>query len=170
MEVGRITSVSFFGNEKFAVGKILKGGMGTVYQLVPIRADAPPIALKTLQNVLSAQDFERECNAWLSVAQHENIARAWSFGKWEGSPAILIDWYPRSMSELSVSECDDDYLLNIVNGLLSALDFAYNSAGLVHQDIKPANILINEYGAARLSDFGLARCVNNLVDHPISPN
>ena len=81
MEVGRITHVDFFGNEKFVIGKIMKGGMGAVYQPIPIRTDAPPIALKTLQRIMTVPDIEQECNAWLSVAQHENIACAFAFGK-----------------------------------------------------------------------------------------
>ena len=84
MEVGQVTSVDFFEKEKFVIGKIMRGGMGIVYQLVPIRANAPPVALKTLQGVMSVRDFEQECNAWLSVVQHENIARARSFGRWNG--------------------------------------------------------------------------------------
>jgi hypothetical protein len=168
MEVGQITSVRFFGSEKFAIGKIMQGGMGRVYQLVPIRADGHPCALKTLQGVMTERDFERECNAWLSVAQHDNIAHAFAFGKWEGSPAIIVDWYPGSMAELTADECSDDYLVTLVRGLISALSFAYTKAGLIHQDIKPGNILIDKYGAARLSDFGLARCVKTL-DYSTAP-
>lgn len=166
MKVGQITTVEFFGNEKFAIGKIIQGGMGIVYQLVPIRANSPPVALKTLTGAMKIADFERECETWLSIAQHKNIARAFAFGEWEGLPAILVDWYPKSMAELKPEDCSNDYLVEIVRGIISALDFAYRSAGIVHQDIKPGNVLIAKDGCAKLSDFGLARCFKDFGREP----
>jgi hypothetical protein len=88
--VGRITTVDFWGNEKFAIGKIMQGGMETVYQFVPIRADAHPVALKTLQGVMQISAFERECETWLSIAQHPNVARAIAYGEWEGNDRGMI--------------------------------------------------------------------------------
>ncbi len=167
IQIGQIITVDFSDNEKFAIGKIMQGGMGTVYQLVPIRANAHPLALKTLKSVMKIHDFERECEMWLSITQHPNVARAFAFGKWEGLPAILVDWYPKSMAELNATECSNDYLIELISGLISALDFAYRSAGMIHQDIKPANILIAKDGVARLSDFGLASCARIIGGKPI---
>lgn len=108
---------------------------------------------------MSTQDFERECNVWLSISQHKNIAHASAFGTWEGQPAILVDWYPQSMAELKVHECSDDYIIELARGLIAALDFAYRKANVIHRDIKLGNILIDRSGAARLSDFCLTRSV-----------
>ena len=163
MKVGQITSVSFFENEKFAIGKILKGGMGIVYQLLPIRTGSPTIALKTLQEVMKEKDFERECESWLSVTQHKNVAHAFAFGKWEGLPSILIEWYPKSMADLNSNELNEYQLENLFMGIVSALDFAYEKVKMVHQDIKPANVLIDKEGNPKLSDFGLARCGTSLI-------
>jgi hypothetical protein len=74
---------------------------------------------------MTVQDFERECNFWLSISQHRNTAHAFAFGKWEGCPAILVDWYPQSMAELKADECSDDYIIELVRGLVTALNFAY---------------------------------------------
>ena len=168
MQPGEITSVGFYGNQKFAIGKVMQGGMGTVYQLVPIAGSAPPVALKTFQDVMSARDFERECKAWLSVIGHRNVARALAYGQWEGASAILVDWYPELMASLNVGTLKDEAIVKLVRGLVSALDFAYSSVGLIHQDIKPANILVDADGNARLSDFGLARCVAPRVGSTLS--
>jgi hypothetical protein len=59
MKVGQITNVNFFDNKKFVIGKIMNGGMGVVYQLVPIRTYLSPVALKTLQCIMTVQDFEK---------------------------------------------------------------------------------------------------------------
>jgi hypothetical protein len=44
MKVGQITNTNFFDNEKFVIGKIMDGGMGVVYQLLPIRTYLSPFA------------------------------------------------------------------------------------------------------------------------------
>ena len=46
-QIGSVITIGSLSNEKFVVGKILKGGMGEVYQLVPVRFGSPPLALKT---------------------------------------------------------------------------------------------------------------------------
>ncbi len=159
MRVGDITTVAFLGNEKYAIGKILTGGMGTVLQLVPVRTgSALAVGLKTLQDVMTPGAFERECRAWLSVTQHENVARAYAFGYWMDRPAIAMEWYPKSMAELNAAEVSDEAIDGVVRGIASALDYAYRHSGLIHQDIKPANILIDKQGNSKLADFGLARC------------
>jgi len=160
VSVGHIVTLTFHGHFKYVVGKVLHGGMGIVYQLVPVRSDLPTIALKTFQRPVQAQAFERECQAWLSVSRHPNIATAVAYGHWEDVPAISMDWYPKSMAELRFSDCSDEYILQLANGIIDALEFAQNEVGMIHQDVKPANILIDSDGNPRLTDFGLARCAN----------
>ncbi len=158
LTVGQVTVVEFFENEKFAVGKVIHGGMGTIYQLIPIRSGYQALALKTVQDNVDARAFERECEAWLALAHHAHISRALAFGSWRDKPAIMVEWYPMTLAELSVSGCDDTHILNLAEGVVEALEFAYSKTGMIHQDIKPANIMIDKEGQARLSDFGLARC------------
>lgn len=155
-----VTSLEFYNNEKYVIGKVLQGGMGSIFQLVPINAGSKTIALKTVQGATSIRSFDVECEAWLSVAHHKYIARAFAFGRWEGLPGVLVDWYPRSLSTVKVDRLTDEALEALFQQTIAALDFAHSEAGLIHQDVKPANVLLDVDGNVRLGDFGLARCVS----------
>src|SRR5262249_21783322 len=97
VKVGTVISLSFWENEKYKVNAVLKGGMGEVYQLVPVRPGLP-VALKTLTNANRAA-FERECEIWLSLGSHPNVAHACAFGYWSGKPAIVVEWYDGTLAD-----------------------------------------------------------------------
>lgn len=165
--IGEVVSFDFFENNKYVVNKILLGGMGKVCQLVSVRSGSS-LAMKTLLSTTDKHAFERECEIWLSLVSHPNIAHAVSYGTWRGLPVILAHWYPRTMVETVTTEWENTAVLKFVQSLIAALQFAYESTGLVHQDIKPANILLDDQGQVRLCDFGLARCT--AVPHQRSPD
>lgn len=54
---------------------------------------------------------------------------------------------------------EERWLLQIASGLSSALSYAHNQ-GMIHRDVKPANVIIDEHGRLRLTDFGLAKMVD----------
>jgi hypothetical protein len=91
IDVGSIIAVQGFSNEKFAVGKILRGGMGIVYQLVSVRPTMGVMALKTYQNPADVAKFEHEARLWISLGTHPHIAHALWYGAWYDQPAILAD-------------------------------------------------------------------------------
>jgi len=121
---------------------------------------ARPLPQKTVKGAATIRAFDIECEAWLSVAHHRNIARAFAFGTWEGTPSVLVDWYPRSLASVKPEEFSDEALEQLFRQTVAALEFALNEAGLIHQDVKPANILLDSKGRVRLADFGLARCIS----------
>jgi len=171
MKVKDVVSLDFYGGERYVVARVLQGGMGTVLQLVPTNPDACVIALKTVQAKASIRAFDEECDAWMSVGHHPNIARALQFGTLNGIPCIAMDWYPRALGDAAVHQLDDAAIERIFFETAAALHHAHREAGLVHQDIKPANILLDGHDMAKLADFGLARCLvsegkSRLVDEP----
>jgi hypothetical protein len=104
IDVGSIIAVQGFSNEKFAVGRVVRGGMGIVYQLVPVRPTLGVMALKTYQNPADVAKFEHEARLWISLGTHAHIARAIWFGAWNNQPAILADWYPSTLTEPNVRQ------------------------------------------------------------------
>jgi len=159
MKPPEVVAVDFFGRRKYVVARVLQGGMGSVYQLVPIDTANRTVALKTIKGASSIRGFDAECEAWFSLAHHPNIARALAFGTWNSLPGVVIDWYPKFLAAQGRTRLSGERIMDLIRGTIDALDYAYSEFRLIHQDIKPANILIDQSEEPRLSDFGLAKCV-----------
>jgi serine/threonine protein kinase len=76
MKPPEVVTLDFFGRRKYVVARVLQGGMGSVYRLVPIDTANRTVALKTIKGASSIRGFEAECEAGFSLAHHPNIARA----------------------------------------------------------------------------------------------
>jgi serine/threonine protein kinase len=155
----KILKIDYQRSAKYVVADELQGGMGTVYKLFPVASGSPTVAMKTIRGDSSVKAFDIECEAWFSVAHHPNIARPLAFGTWESLPSVMIEWYPKSLGDLSLATLVVGDIQRLIAETVAPLRFAYDEKALIHQDIKPANILIDGSGKVRLSDFGLARCL-----------
>ncbi len=162
----KVIQIDYLNNQGYVIADILEGGMGRVYKLYPVLDDISVVAMKTIKGTSSIKLFDAECESWLSIAHHPNIAKSFAFGSWEGLPSVIVDWYPSSLDKLHPKDLNIRRLKRLIIGTVNALDYAYRKKTLIHQDIKPANILIDQDGNARLSDFGLAKCV---ADFSITP-
>jgi hypothetical protein len=143
------------------------GGMGQVYLAQHPRLPRRD-ALKILPSELTANDefrqrFNREADLAASL-YNEHIVGIHDRGEYDGQLWISMDYvegtdaakllrtsYPSGMPKADVVE--------IISAVADALDYAH-SRGLLHRDVKPANILLTEAGPRRrilLADFGIAR-------------
>jgi serine/threonine-protein kinase len=143
------------------------GGMGQVYLAQHPRLPRRD-ALKILPGELTANDeFRRRFNREADLAAslyNEHIVGIHDRGEYDGQLWISMDYvegtdaakllrirYPSGMPKADVVE--------IISAVADALDYAH-SRGLLHRDVKPANILLTEAGPRRrilLADFGIAR-------------
>jgi serine/threonine protein kinase len=137
-----------------------RGSMGTVYRARHDRGDR--FALKLLAPQLAADPtylrrFEREGRI-ASGLSHPNVVEVVDVGVEDGQPFLVSRLVEgRSLAErLTDGPLADAELARLVAEVAAALD-AVHESGLVHRDVKPANIMLDSHGAAALADFGLAR-------------
>jgi YVTN family beta-propeller protein len=142
------------------------GSMGTVYSALDTGLDRR-VALKVLTPELYRDErfrerFLRESKLAASL-EHPHIVPIYAAGEADGSLYLAMRYIEgRDLSALlkSLGRLDPERTLAIVRQVASALDVAH-ARGLVHRDVKPANILLTRHGGdgdyAYLCDFGLAK-------------
>ncbi|HYI18622.1 MAG TPA: protein kinase [Solirubrobacteraceae bacterium] len=142
---------------------IANGGMASVWEAhdeVLNRA----VAVKVLAAHLSEDDsarqrFEREARTAAGLSSHPHVATIYDVGEHEGKAYIVMELLPGgSLADRLKSgrEIDDDTALRWLAESGSALDAAHE-AGIVHRDVKPANMLLDAKDRLALGDFGIAR-------------
>ncbi|MCX6068337.1 MAG: protein kinase [Chloroflexi bacterium] len=144
-----------------------EGGMATVYKAFDTRLERD-VAIKIirksafgaeiLEKVLAR--FEREAKS-LAKLSHPNIVKVHDFGDHEGSPYLVMEYLPggtlkQSMGKPIAWDAAIHLLLPVARGLAYA-----HQRNIIHRDVKPANILITESGEPMLSDFGIAKLLEN---------
>lgn len=142
--------------------EIGRGGMGRVFRAYH-RYMRRTVALKILDESLAfdAEAVQRfECEVWASSRiAHENVVTAYDAGETCGLPYLVTEYVEgtdlaqlvRTSGPLTVRE-SLELVLQAARGLE-----AVHAAGIVHRDVKPANLLLGNDGRVQLIDFGMAR-------------
>jgi len=143
------------------VSFIAKGGMGAVYlarqnsldRLVAIKV-LPPILC---QNVDFKSSFETEAKL-MAKLNHSNLIGIYDFGEINGMLYIVMEYVKgKSLFDSSYGKMiEQETAVNIITGVCHGLEHAHD-AGLLHRDVKPANILLTNKAVPKIGDFGLAR-------------
>jgi len=138
-----------------------RGGMGVVYQARQKHLGRT-VALKMVlaSHLASAQQlrrFEAEGRAAASL-RHANIVRLLDSGQVEGQPYLAMDYIAGEnlARRLQRGPLDMDAAVRLVCDVARAVDYLHKQ-GIVHRDVKPSNILLDEDGQPYLTDFGLAK-------------
>ena len=102
--------------------------------------------------------FERQAHAAAGLS-HPNIVRIFDYGATEGRPYLVLEHLPGGTlaNRLESKEPLDDFETRAVaHDIAAALAHAH-AARIVHRDVKPSNVIFDEHGHAKLTDFGIAR-------------
>jgi|GEM_PF-2383970 len=155
--------------DKYAIRDVFtSGGMGLVYRAYHKDWDMD-MAVKSprpefFQTEEQASNFEREAETWVNLGLHPHIVSCFYVRRLGGIPRIfaefveggtLSEWIRSGRLYQEGAEAGMERILDIAIQVAWGLHFSHQK-GLVHQDVKPGNVLMTTDGAAKVSDFGLA--------------
>jgi eukaryotic-like serine/threonine-protein kinase len=143
------------------------GGMGVVYRAEDLKL-ARPVALKFLPEEIvvqpaAIQRFEREAQT-ASALNHPNICTVHGIEEYEGKPFIIMELLEGEALSTRLVQSHGPLaltaFLDIAMQVCSGLQAAH-AKGIIHRDVKPANIFLTRDGPAKILDFGLAKLASS---------
>jgi len=143
-----------------------EGGMATVYKAYDTRLEAD-VAVKVIrtENILPSvldrtlKRFEREAKA-LARLTHANIVKVTDYGEYEGKPYLVMEYLPSGTLKSKLGKpIPWREAARLLVPVARALAYAHEQ-GMVHRDVKPSNILITQSGDPMLTDFGIAKIID----------
>ncbi len=152
-------------DERYELGAALgEGGMADVVEAYDRKLDRA-VAVKVLRDVRDPRAIERFLREAKHAAgfSHPNVVTVYDVGEVGGKPALVMERVDgRTLAQVLAEDgrMPVDRALAATDSILAGLDAAHQQ-GLVHRDVKPANVLIGRDGRVKLADFGIATALND---------
>ena len=157
---------------RYTLIKILgRGGMGIVW-LARDEELEREVALKFLPDLVVQDralldDIKRETRRNLKLT-HRNIVRVYDFLHDEASGCISMEYVDGdTLSNLRAEKeqgvCETEEIAGWVEQLCDALDYAHNHTRIIHGDLRPANLMVNQKSQLKVSDFAIARSLGDSI-------
>jgi serine/threonine protein kinase/predicted Zn-dependent protease len=159
-----LTKGTTFASRYEVIEELGKGGMGRVYKALDKEINEE-VAIKLLKPEIASDDstverFRNELKFARKIA-HKNVCKMYHLAKEEETPYITMEYVPgedlKSLVKRKEKLTDEEAIpiaKQVCEGLVEA-----HELGVVHRDLKPQNIMIDEKGRAKIMDFGIARSV-----------
>jgi serine/threonine-protein kinase len=152
--------------DRYQIQRVIgRGATSTVYFAYDPRVGRE-VAIKlmldpAITNLATHQRFEHEVRA-IATLEHPTIVPLYDFGSHEGQPYLVMRYMAGGSlnNQLRTGPIPLADVLVIISRVASALDQAHQKR-IIHCDIKPDNILFDQYGNGFLSDFGIVKLPTN---------
>jgi hypothetical protein len=137
-----------------------QGAMGLVYRAYHAQLERTG-AVKILQAIAPDPDstarFRHEAQA-IAQMRHPNILNVYDFGEYQGTPYMIVEYVSGGSlgNRLTQGRLEPADALKFLHGIAAGLDYAHQH-GIVHRDVKPANVLLEMDDTPVIADFGLAK-------------
>src|SRR5256886_8884371 len=134
--------------------------MGLVYRAYTDNLEGTGV-VKVMQAMTPDPDraarFRHEAQA-IAKLRHPNIVDVYDFGDFQGTPYMIVEYIPGGSlaAKMNHGRPDQHSALRYLRGIAAGLDYAHGH-GVVHRDVKPANVLLTGDDSPVLADFGLAK-------------
>ena len=146
-----------------AVRPLGQGGMGSVWLVEDTLLDSKQFAIKMLPSILvNNKRAYRQLKDEALVAMkltHPNIVTLRAFEENNSNPFLVMDYVDgQTLDDYLSEKCKltEEETVKLLTPIASALDYAHGE-GVVHRDVKPANVMIRKDGHPFILDFGIAR-------------
>ena len=166
----------------YQVKATIQGGMGVIHRVrhlgwdmdLAVKVPRPEFFRTQHQKNL----FTAECERWVNLGLHPNVVSCYYVRIVEDIPAVFAEWIDGgSLSDWIDSrrlyEGDSsETLLRILDIAIQfawGLNYAHNKS-VVHQDVKPSNLMVDPEGIAKITDFGIARAAANVSPLMAAPS
>ena len=161
--------------DEYVVEKVFpNGGMGLVYRVRRSGWDMD-LALKQprkelFQDAKQRESFVKECETWMDLGVHPNVVSCYYVRIVDSVPSVfmeyadggsLLDWIRSGRLYDGGADAALERIMDIAIQSARGLFHAHRKC-FVHQDVKPANVLMSGGGIAKVSDFGLSKAKSAL--------
>ena len=156
----QLTENTYFGeHNRYYLEKLLgRGGFSEVWLVrdsitnleLALKVYAPGIGM----NEDGLQTFSHEL-ASVHHLTHPNLLRPDHVDQWENMPYLIMEYCPKGALTKQVGKLSEEQVWRVLHDVAAGLAYLH-SKDIVHQDIKPDNILLDESGNYRITDFGIS--------------
>ena len=131
-----------------------KGGFSSVWLAHDLKAQMD-FALKIYDNVEDMEEFRKGFNLVVNL-NHSNIFKPLAYDVHDGIPFLVMSYCAKGSVSKLIGKINEEEVWNFAHDVASGLAYLHESKAIVHQDIKPGNILIDDNDRFMITDFDIS--------------
>lgn len=155
----RFTENTLFDNRYLLKSRLGQGASAQVWLAEDTQASNLRVALKILSertgmDTYGIQNFQEEFTKVFNL-RHHNILKPTGYSICDGVPYLVLPFCENGSAESMIGRCEESDVIKILHDVAAGLEYLH-SQGIVHQDIKPDNILVDDDCNFLVTDFGIS--------------